>query len=231
MLSHLVRSLAQQCARQWAGLLALFLVLTSGTAYALAESNTIFSDDIVDGQVTSADVANDDTRRALSGVDIRNGSLTETDFAPDSVTGARINESSLATVPVSAQGGTGRYGYEGACNPETTSWLRCSTVVVTLDKPGRLLVVGQVTAMVESANEWGAGACRLFDGTSVIDASLTAVYWDEEDVEEGRNNFTMTAVTNVLPSGTRAVAIDCRDDTGATSYPLARMSVVTLSGQ
>ncbi|WP_183093030.1 hypothetical protein [Nocardioides stalactiti] len=227
MLTNLGRSLAQQ----WAGLLALFLVLTSGTAYALAESNTVFSDDIVDGQVSSADVADDDTFRALRGIDVLNGSLSGADFASDSVTGIRVNESSLSTVPLAAQGGTGRYGYDGACNPESTTWLRCSTVVLTLDRPGRVLIIGQVTAMVESANEWGDGGCRLHDGTAVIDASVTYVNWDEEDVEEGRNHITMTAVTNVLPAGTRAVAIDCFDQTGATTYPLARISTVTLSGQ
>ncbi len=225
MLAKFCRSLAQQSA----GLLALFLVLTSGTAYALA--GTVFSDDIVDGEVRSIDVADDDTARALRGVDVLNGSLTAADFAPDSVTGARILESSLSTVPLAAQGGTGRYGYEGACNPESTTWLRCSTVVVTLDRPGRILVVGQVTAMVESANEWGDGGCRLHDGTEVIEASRTWIKWDEEDVEEGRNHFTMTAVTNVLPAGSRAVAIDCYDQTGATTYPLARIATVTLSGQ
>ncbi len=227
MLTNLGRSFA----RQWAGLLALFLVLTSGTAYALAGSNTVFSDDIVDGTVSSADVADDDTVRALRGIDILNGSLIAQDFAADSVTGAGIRESSLSTVPLAAQGGTGRYGYEGACNPESTNWLRCSTVVLTLNRPGRILVIGQVTAMVESANEWGDGGCRLHDGTQVIEASRTYVKWDEEDVEEGRNHFTMTAVTNVLPAGTRAVAIDCYDQTGATTYPLARISAVTLSGQ
>jgi len=227
MLSNLFGSFA----RQWAGLLALFLVLTSGTAYALADSNTVFTDDIVDGHVRSADVANDDTPVALRGIDILNGSLTAEDFAADSVTGARIRESSLSTVPLAAQGGTGRYGYEGACNPESTNWLRCSTVILTLDRPGRILILGQVTAMVESDNEWGNGGCRLHDGSEVIDASVTRVHWDEEDVEEGRNHFTMTAVTHVLPAGTRAVAVDCYDQTGATTYPLVRMSTVTLSGQ
>ena len=140
-------------------------------------------------------------------------------------------ESSLSTVPLAAQGGTGRYGYEGACNPEHTSWIRCSTVVVTLDKPGRILIVAQVTAMVEPANEWGDGGCRLHDGTAVIEASVTPVQWDEEDVEQGRNHFTMTAVTHVLPAGVRAVAVDCYDQTGATTYPLIRISTVTLSGQ
>lgn len=225
MLSHLGRSLA----RQWAGLLALFLVTTSGTAYALG--GTVFSDDIVDGEVRSADVADDDTVGALRGVDVLNGSLVASDFARDSVTGARILESSLSSVPMATQGGTGRYGYEGACNPEHTTWIRCSTVVVTLDKPGRLLIIGQVTAMVEPENEWGDGGCRLHDGTEVIEASVTPVQWDEEDIEQGRNHFTMTAVTDVLPAGTRAVAVDCYDQTGATTYPLARISAVTLSGQ
>src|SRR4051794_12311030 len=36
--------------------LALFLVLSGGTAVALTGSNTVFSDDIVDNQVTGADV-------------------------------------------------------------------------------------------------------------------------------------------------------------------------------
>jgi hypothetical protein len=102
---------------------------------------------------------------------------------------------------------------------------------VPLDKPGRILIIAQVTAMVEAANEWGNGGCRLHDGSEVIEASRTYFRWDEEDVEEGRNNFTMTAVTNVLPAGIRAVAVDCYDETGATTYPLVRISAVTLSGQ
>ncbi len=39
--------------------LSLFLVLSGGTAVALTGSNTVFSDDIVDNQVKSADVRND----------------------------------------------------------------------------------------------------------------------------------------------------------------------------
>ena len=41
---------------QWAGVLALVLVLTGGVAYA---ANTVFSSDIVNDQVYSADVRND----------------------------------------------------------------------------------------------------------------------------------------------------------------------------
>jgi hypothetical protein len=42
--------------RQWMGALALFLVLSGGSAYALAGHNTVFSDDIVNGQVKGRDV-------------------------------------------------------------------------------------------------------------------------------------------------------------------------------
>ncbi|MGH2987704.1 MAG: hypothetical protein ACRDLO_13600 [Solirubrobacterales bacterium] len=53
MFSTRVRTLVRQ---QWVGLIALFLVLTGGSAYALDGSNTVFSDDIVDGEVKVADV-------------------------------------------------------------------------------------------------------------------------------------------------------------------------------
>jgi hypothetical protein len=67
--------------------LSLFLVLSGGTAVALTGSNTVFSDDIVDNQVKSADVRND----TLPG-----GGLT----------GADVKESSLGRVPQAGNAGT-----------------------------------------------------------------------------------------------------------------------------
>jgi hypothetical protein len=52
MLAKLFAHLRQQ----WLGALALFLVLTGGSAYALAGHNTVFSDDIVNDEVRSADL-------------------------------------------------------------------------------------------------------------------------------------------------------------------------------
>jgi hypothetical protein len=43
--------------RQWMGALALFLVFTGGSAYALAGHNSVSSDDIKNGQVKDADAA------------------------------------------------------------------------------------------------------------------------------------------------------------------------------
>jgi hypothetical protein len=45
MFSSRIRTLVRQ---QWAGRMALFLVLTGGSACALDGSNTVFSDDIVE---------------------------------------------------------------------------------------------------------------------------------------------------------------------------------------
>lgn len=77
--------------RQWMGALALFLVLTGGVAYA---ANTVFSSDIADNQVFSADVRNDSLNGGgLTAADIRN------DSAPGGgLTGADIrNQSGVDT--------------------------------------------------------------------------------------------------------------------------------------
>lgn len=52
---------------------ALFFALTGGTAYALRGSNTVFSDDIVNQHVRSADVDNN----GLTGQDVREPSLAK----------------------------------------------------------------------------------------------------------------------------------------------------------
>jgi hypothetical protein len=97
--------------------LALFLVLSGGTAVALSGSNTVFSDDIVDNEVYSADVRNDtlsggglvsadvrnDTQTSPAGglgaVDLKPGSVGTSEVAADSLSGGDINESSLGIVP------------------------------------------------------------------------------------------------------------------------------------
>jgi hypothetical protein len=92
--------------------IAVFLVLSGGTAVALNGSNTVFSDDIVNGEVKEADVgqgavasaeikddsivAGDVAPNALNSARIADGSLTGTDVATDSLTGADIGESTLS---------------------------------------------------------------------------------------------------------------------------------------
>jgi hypothetical protein len=81
---------------QWAGLLALFLVLTGGSAYALDGSNTVFSDDIVDGQVKEADVG----QAAVASSEVKNDSILPGDIAPNSIPTARILDETLTGADV-----------------------------------------------------------------------------------------------------------------------------------
>jgi len=89
--------------------LALFLVLTGGTAFALSGSNTVFSDDITDDQVSSADVRNDGVPGGgLSAADLRAGSVgtaelqqgavTTSDIAPGAVPRAYAYVNAGATI-------------------------------------------------------------------------------------------------------------------------------------
>jgi hypothetical protein len=79
---------------QWAGLLALFLVLAGGSAYA---ADTIFSSDIVDGEVRTLDISNSNGVRSVDVRDdtLEGGGLATEDIAANALTGVDINESGL----------------------------------------------------------------------------------------------------------------------------------------
>ena len=104
---------------QWIGVLALFLVVAGSTAYA---ANTVFSGDIVNGEVKTVDLANravtmaklaldsvdsdavvDDSlgsrdlrnNAAVQSPDVRNESLTGADIAPESLTGGDIADGTV----------------------------------------------------------------------------------------------------------------------------------------
>ena len=92
--------------------LAVFLVLSGGTAIALDGSNTVFSDDIVDGEVKAPDLAGNSVRTGkiqdgqvttldlgdnqVGSVDVLDGCLTGQDVASSSLTTDNINDSLTA---------------------------------------------------------------------------------------------------------------------------------------
>lgn len=63
-----------------AGYATLTVLLSAGAAQSLSASNTVFTDDIVDGQVTYADIRDN----AMTGKKILNNSITGADLAPGS---------------------------------------------------------------------------------------------------------------------------------------------------
>ena len=90
--------------RQWIGTLTLFLVLTGGTAYALDGQNTVFSDDIVNGEVKVADIGQGAVETpelkndAVTSPKVLNGTLIGGDVADNALKGADIDESTLSSI-------------------------------------------------------------------------------------------------------------------------------------
>jgi hypothetical protein len=93
--------------RQWMGALALFLVLSGGTAYA---ANTVFSEDIVDGEVKGVDIGNNQVRSA----DVRDdtlagGGLQSADLAPSSVGLGELDPAAFAGPDIAPTAGGGAF--------------------------------------------------------------------------------------------------------------------------
>ena len=80
--------------------LALFLALTTGTAYAAA---TITGANIKDGTVTEADIKN----KTLTSIDVKDGTLTSADVKNASLGGIDLIDGTVATVDVKDQSLTG----------------------------------------------------------------------------------------------------------------------------
>ena len=79
--------------------LCLFLVLGGGTAVALHGSNTVFSDDIVNGEVRTQDISDTD---GVSSADVRDDSLKDgglgaADLSPDSVGTSEVATDAVGT--------------------------------------------------------------------------------------------------------------------------------------
>jgi hypothetical protein len=128
--------------------LALFLALGTGSAVALDGMNTVFSDDIVDGEVSGADVANEslgtaDVRNSsLDGLDLRTESVSSGrvfgldggDVDDDGLTAADIDEATFSSVPYASRAGIANNSVllDGLSRPSfmrsATKWKRFVTV-------------------------------------------------------------------------------------------------------
>lgn len=237
--------------------LALFVAM-SGTATALEGKNTVFSDDIVNGQVRTVDLADEavGTRKikdghvtnpdlaedSVDGTQIREGAVDTAevddgrlfgiDIADGSLTGADINESSLGLVPVATSalsGGTGRAGGNGTAECDPESAAFVTCTSISLTLAAPSRVL--VTGSVVGRAEIGAnsGQGTCRVGTNVSGGvSGSNVFARTAD---GLAYPTLVAVTPVLGPGTISLGIDCNQDQafGAIVFDNARIAAVALS--
>ena len=222
--------------------IALFVAM-SGTAYSvdgsLAGRNTVGSADIMKGEVKSSDVGTNQIRSTdVRDAGLGGGGLSGVDISDDGLTGLDIFEQSLGTVPNATRarsadnGGSGRYAFEGSCDPETSVFVDCATLIpVTLPVAGRVLVIATVQADLEmdfdsDIDEW-KGECRLeINGTP---QPASRIYFESEGRDADQTTHgTLMAVTGVLQAGNHGFAVEC-NDLGSMTYSKARMTTVTLS--
>jgi hypothetical protein len=88
-----MKRLFQHVRNQWAGFLALFLVLAGGTAYA---AGTITSTDIIDGEVNTADLAN----QAVTGAKLGSAAVSKGKIAGNSVDATKIADESITAADI-----------------------------------------------------------------------------------------------------------------------------------
>jgi len=95
----MLRRVGLHLRHQWMGAVALFLVLSSGTAYAVTQidRNSVKSKHIVNGQVKSSDVEDD----GVTGVDIDESSLDSVPSAGDA--GTLDNKDSTDFAPAGSE--------------------------------------------------------------------------------------------------------------------------------
>jgi hypothetical protein len=134
-LSARIRAYVRQ---QHVGLIALFLVLAGGSAYALDGSNTVFTDDIVNGAVRQPDLG----VGSVSSSRIVDGDVAGIDLAPNAVTSAKVRDHTIqaADLDTSAVEGlaSGRtvYDAEIGTTPDTTVQGRFSVNLACDPGPG-----------------------------------------------------------------------------------------------
>ena len=81
--------------------LCLFLILSGGTAIALSGSNTVFTDDIVDGEIKYADIgvqAVSSTRiwdQSIQSIDLKDGEVKTADIGANQIISSRVQDNSL----------------------------------------------------------------------------------------------------------------------------------------
>jgi hypothetical protein len=191
--------------------IAVFLVLSGGTAVALSGTDTVQSDDLGPGaQVQAADVA----ANAVNGTDIVNNSIAGADIASSALSKGRKITSS--------------------CDPTSSTFVDCGALTINLPRPGlRVLIVASAEwASVGVGSGFGSGAagvCRIgVNGAPFGPNAHPGEPIDNSDLGEN-HSLTLTNVTDPnLGAGNHTFGLACDETVNNISFPVTYVSVVVL---
>lgn len=230
--------------------LALVLAM-SGTAGALRGTNSVTSDDISRGEVRKADIV----RAAVTTAAIRSGGVTNADLAPDSVdgskvaagsityrefagdsvngfhitdlTGADVVESTLSEVPLARGGGKGRAHYDHGCDPTSTAYIVCATMIVDMTETGRLLVLASGNGPAADGTS-ATGTCTISTSATGGFGAVTLRNEEIGDYAAG-GEFQISVVTPPIGPGDIQVEVHCNQSVGNIVVRRIFMSAVQIS--
>jgi hypothetical protein len=172
--------------RQWAGLIALFLVLSGGVAYA---ANTVGSGDIINESILSQDIKNGQVKTADIGdgevttADAKDDNLTGRDIAPDSLRGADIDESTLS----GGGGGGGGLGRAQVARDSTAAAMN------TLGVGGLDPAADQVIQTTLPTGNWVVEANATFGANSSVERNISCGLFDANNPLTEGNTHTQAA--------------------------------------
>jgi hypothetical protein len=197
---------------------ALFVALSGSAMAALVVSsnsqigpNTIYGHNkpssananIVQGSIGSADI----TSNGIGGGRITDKSLTGADLADDTLTGKQVNESSLGTVPNSADSAALGGNAPGAffsfqrsasqrtsdCATSQQTWTACAPVTLVVP-PGHLWYVTVITTVTANPGNANVEAllCPATDGPSCITGNPDRMTFEPNQW----SNWTSTATSS-----------------------------------
>lgn len=254
----MLRKLRPRSAYDVMAALALFLVVTGGTAFAVVAANQVNSASIIDKEVKARDIADRSIgpfKLKLAGVAKENlgpGSVDSSKVGSDALTGANISEGTLAQVPDSAKLGgrtlselltTGGGPLGGSCNPTSTTSILCSQVTVSSSITSNFLVVAsgswfgsdQSNVQFADGDSSDGGSCNLARGggpagTDIAFGQVTRL-GQLDNTHSGvplADGFGLVGVSGNVPAGATTFKLKCAESNKDFQVQDASIAAVRL---
>jgi hypothetical protein len=224
--------------------LALFVALGSvAQATHPGGANTISKEDIIDGEVRSPEIASGSVTTGkisnsdgVRSEDVRDdtqpaGGLTSSDIAANALTGADIDESSLAV----ASAGFGINTQAGfTCDPNTETFATCAATqpVATAGDDAVLVIATGGWHGAQGAGVEDRGTCKLAeDGIDLSNLSVPQFLGqagDQQDATDLTDGFAITGVVPNATPGSHTYQLRCNEGNGDIKYDDARISALAI---
>lgn len=169
-------------------------------------------------------------RDAVTSAKVKNESLQGKDLRRDTITSRELRESALHFERFFALSSS-----SSTCDPTSSTPITCGEVVVNLQEPSQLLLVGAGSQRgVADPSEGLSGGCRFrLDETTTLPSTATLVGSSSSPPTGGGNGFGLSAATArnaMVQPGEHQIELICHETKGDASY-VTTLSVLALGGE